>query len=84
MTAQDKENVFLQTISELQDKDFAFTKNELQVALLNNGSLYGMTWDDCKELIANRKELIYVGMRQDSPGSTKEYFTTKDNLAGDR
>ena len=80
MTAQDKENVFLQTIRELQDKDFAFTKNELQVALLNNGSLYGMTWEDCKELIANRKELIYVGMRQDSPGSTKEYFTTKDNL----
>ena len=80
MTAQDKETVFLQTIRELQDKDFAFTKNELQVALLNNGSLYGMTWEDCKEIIANRKELIYVGMRQDSPGSTKEYFTTKDNL----
>ena len=80
MTAQEKETVFLQTIRELQDKDFAFTKNELQVALLNNGSLYGMTWEDCKELIANRKELIYVGMRQDSPGSTKEYFTTKDNL----
>ena len=80
MSDQDKEEVFSQTIRELQDKAFAFTQNELQVALLNNGSMYGMTWEECKELIAKRQELVYVGMRQDSPGSTKEYYTTQDNL----
>ena len=38
------------------------------------------TWEECKDIIANRPELVYVGMRQDSPGSTKEYYTTQDNL----
>ena len=80
MSEAEGEEVFSQTIKELQDKDFAFTKGELQVSLLNNGSIYGMSWEQCKDLIEKHKELVYVGMRQDSPGSTKEYYTTKDNI----
>ena len=80
MSEAEGEEVFSRTIEDLQDKDFAFTKGELQVALLNNGSMYGMTWEQCKDIIASHKELVYVGMRQDSPGSTKEYYTTKDNI----
>ncbi|BAL84789.1 putative relaxase (plasmid) [Selenomonas ruminantium subsp. lactilytica TAM6421] len=80
MSEAEGEDVFSQTIKELQDKDFAFTKGELQVSLLNNGSIYGMSWEQCKDLIEKHKELVYVGMRQDSPASTKEYYTTKDNI----
>ncbi len=80
MSKEVGQEVLSKTIKELQDKDFAFTRGELQVALLNNGSIYGMSWDQCKDLIEQSRELVYVGMRQDSPGSTKEYYTTKDNI----
>ncbi len=80
MTKKEGEDVFLRTIKELQDKSYAFTRNELELALLNNGTLQGMTWEECKNLIDESRELVCVGMRQDKPTSTKVYYTTKDNI----
>lgn len=80
MTKDEGEEVFARTINELQNKSYAFTRNELELALLNNGTLQGMTWEECKNLINDSRELVCVGMRQDKPTSSKVYYTTKDNI----
>ncbi len=80
MSKKEGREALQRTLSEIQDKEYAFTKNELYTLLMQNGAEAGMTWEQAKNLIVNSDEIVDVGLRRDKEGETRQYITTKSNI----
>ena len=79
-SVQERIRVINDCISELQEKEFSFTADELQQLLCQRGGFYGVDLKEAKNIIRRNDRLVRV---QDK--KTKEIsYTTKENIQRER